>query len=81
MRREFPLSDASTQGTTEGTERAPRGFAALTPERRRELGVMGGKKAQATGRAHRWTVEEARAAGKKGAAAGGRGRPKSGGEL
>jgi uncharacterized protein len=44
----------------------PRGFAALSPERVREIARMGGKQAQATGRAHKWTAETASAAGRKG---------------
>jgi general stress protein YciG len=42
----------------------PRGFAALTPERRRELAHMGGLASK--GKGHRWTIEQARAAGQKG---------------
>lgn len=42
-----------------------RGFASLTPERRAEVGRMGGLAAQETGRAHRWSCEEAQAAGRK----------------
>ncbi|MDI3261864.1 KGG domain-containing protein [Aerosticca soli] len=44
----------------------PRGFAALDPQRRREISSRGGQAAQAGGRAHRFTAEEARAAGRKG---------------
>lgn len=43
-----------------------RGFAAMDPEKRREIARRGGKAAQAKGNAHRWTKEEAIAAGKKG---------------
>jgi len=43
-----------------------KGFAALSPERRKEIARQGGKKAQETGRAHRWTSDEAREAGRKG---------------
>jgi uncharacterized protein len=44
----------------------PNGFATLSPERRAEISRLGGKAAQATGRGHRFTAEEARAAGSKG---------------
>jgi uncharacterized protein len=44
-----------------------RGFARMTPERRRQLASKGGQTSQARGTAHQWTVEEARAAGKKSA--------------
>ena len=43
----------------------PRGLAAMSPERRREIARKGGQAAQARGTGHRWTVEEARKAGKK----------------
>lgn len=44
----------------------PKGLAALTPERRREIAALGGKAAAKTGRAHRFTSDEARTAGRKG---------------
>src|SRR5262249_10194313 len=43
-----------------------RGFASMTPERRREIARMGGKRAHANGSAHQFTPEEARLAGRKG---------------
>lgn len=49
--------------------KARRGFARLTPERRREIAAMGGKAAQARGVGHRWDSAEAAAAGRMGAAA------------
>lgn len=55
-----------TNGST--PTRAPRGFAALSIERRREIARMGGRHAHKVGRAHQFTTEEARAAGRKGAA-------------
>lgn len=45
--------------------RSKRGFAVLSPEKKREIASMGGKAAHEHGRAHRFTSEEARAAGKK----------------
>jgi GNAT superfamily N-acetyltransferase len=44
-----------------------RGFAAISPERQREIASQGGKKAHADGTAHRYTKEEAAIAGKLGA--------------
>ena len=44
----------------------PRGFAALTPKRRSEIASMGGKEAHLSGRAHVFSSEEAREAGRKG---------------
>lgn len=44
----------------------PRGFAAMDPETQRKIASKGGKTAHALGRAHEFTPEEARAAGRKG---------------
>jgi general stress protein YciG len=54
---------------TDETTKKPRGFAAISPERRREISSKGGHASQATGKAHRFTTEEASAAGKKGGVA------------
>lgn len=43
----------------------PRGFAALTPERRKEIAAAGGLAAHRSGNAHEFSSEEAREAGKK----------------
>lgn len=43
-----------------------RGFASMDPEKQKRIASKGGKAAHARGRAHEWTVEEARAAGRKG---------------
>jgi uncharacterized protein len=43
-----------------------RGFARLSPERQREIASKGGKAAHALGRAHEFTSNEARKAGRKG---------------
>ena len=45
--------------------KARRGFAAMSKELHRELASRGGKRAHELGRAHHWTVEEARQAGLK----------------
>lgn len=46
--------------------KSKRGFASMSPERRREIASMGGKKAHELGIAHQFTPEEARHAGRKG---------------
>ena len=56
-------SDPSTASTP--TERRLRGFAAMSPEKKKEIASMGGRAAHACGRAHQFSSEEARAAGKK----------------
>ena len=43
-----------------------RGFAVMDPARARQIASMGGRAAHANGRAHEFTSEEARAAGRKG---------------
>lgn len=43
-----------------------RGFAAMSPEKRKEISSKGGKAAHAKGAAHVFTPEEARIAGSKG---------------
>lgn len=50
------------------TTEPKRGFAALSPERRREIAAAAGRASQASGRGHRFTPEEARSAGAKGGA-------------
>ncbi len=51
---------------TDEPKKIIRGFAALSPERRRELGRLGGLAAQQAENRHRWTPEEQRAAASKG---------------
>jgi len=50
----------------ESKEKARRGFGAMAPEAQKEIARKGGKSAHRAGRAHEFTTEEARAAGKKG---------------
>jgi general stress protein YciG len=46
----------------------PRGFALLSPEKRKAMASRAGKASQAKGKAYRLTSEKAREAGKKGGA-------------
>lgn len=50
----------------------PRGFAAISPERRKEIASAGGKAAHAAGTAHVFSSAEAKAAGRRGGLARGR---------
>ena len=43
-----------------------RGFAAMDPEKQKEIASKGGKAAHASGHAHEFTPEEAQKAGRKG---------------
>lgn len=45
--------------------RSLRGFAAMDPQRQREIASLGGRAAHQSGHAHEFTTEEARAAGRK----------------
>ena len=42
------------------------GFATMTPEKQKEIAGKGGRSAHRMGKAHEWTRDEAREAGKKG---------------
>jgi general stress protein YciG len=46
--------------------KACRGFAAMDPEKQREIASRGGRAAHARGRAHTFTSETAREAGRRG---------------
>ncbi len=75
---------AAKAAEAEAPEDAPkpkrlRGFAAISPERQREIAAKGGRAAHLAGTAHEWTGGKrgtARAAGKKGgkASQGGKGK-------
>ena len=56
--------------------KSKQGFAAISPERRKEIASMGGKAAHRKGTAHVWTTETAKVAGYRGgkSARGGRGK-------
>jgi general stress protein YciG len=50
----------------EEVKKSRRGFAAMSPEKQREIASLGGKAAHAKGVAHEFDVEQARAAGRLG---------------
>ena len=58
-------TESATSSSPATTERRLRGFAAMSPEKKKEIASMGGRAAHACGRAHQFSSEEARAAGKK----------------
>ncbi|MGI4873363.1 MAG: KGG domain-containing protein [Janthinobacterium lividum] len=53
-----------------------RGFASMDKEQQREIASQGGKVSAANGQGHKWTTEEARAAGRKGGLNSRRGKAK-----
>jgi uncharacterized protein len=61
------LQENSGQGKDGATtpRRSPRGFAAMDPQRQREIASLGGRAAHQSGHAHEFTSEEARVAGRK----------------
>ncbi|MEP6503099.1 MAG: KGG domain-containing protein [Betaproteobacteria bacterium] len=58
-------NQAGAQGQQGGTGSGGRGFAGMDRERQREIASQGGRAAHASGNAHQFTSEEARAAGSK----------------
>jgi general stress protein YciG len=55
--------------TTQNSSERPksnRGFASMDPGKQREIASKGGRAAHAQGRAHEFTADEARTAGRKG---------------
>ena len=65
-------------GKTSPSGKSLRGFAAMDPAEQRRIASEGGKASHESGRGHRFTSEEARAAGRKGGQAS-RGRSNQGG--
>jgi general stress protein YciG len=63
------ITKSAAPSTSAPRPRRRRGFAAMDPELQRTIAKKGGKASHALGRAHRWTSEEARLAGLKGALA------------
>ena len=61
-RSEGPTTQSASAASP---RRSVRGFAAMDPQRQREIASLGGRAAHQSGHAHEFTSEEARAAGKK----------------
>lgn len=69
VNNEQPAS--GTEGETSGDERgnrssSNRGFAAMSPEKQKQIASEGGRAAHRQGVAHEWNSDEARRAGRKG---------------
>ncbi len=58
-------SSGGKDSTAAGPRRRLRGFAAMDPQRQREIASLGGRAAHQSGHAHEFTSEEARVAGRK----------------
>lgn len=57
-----PMTEVNDKGTP---PRKKRGFAAISPERQREIASLGGRAAHQSGKAHEFNSDEARAARQK----------------
>lgn len=62
-------SEVSAAETVATPPKKKRGFAAMSPEKRAAISALGGKRAHELGVAHRYTSEEATAAGHAGGVA------------
>lgn len=68
---------AQETGNGPTARRSLRGFAAMDPQRQREIASLGGRAAHQSGHAHEFSSEEARAAGRKRHARSGTSAPES----
>lgn len=62
----FLDSESSRGAEPDQPRKSRRGFAAMDPEKQKLIASRGGKAAHERGRAHEFTSEEAREAGRKG---------------
>src|SRR6476619_8564301 len=60
------MNGTSRNGRSNGRGTANRGFAAMSPERQKQIASEGGRAAHKQGVAHEWNSDEARRAGRKG---------------
>src|SRR5215218_3968164 len=72
--REGNPAHMPSSGEKQPRKKARRGFAAMSPEKQKEIASLGGKAAHAKGTAHEFSPEEAREAGRKGGQAAQRAR-------
>ncbi|MBC6698345.1 con-10 family general stress protein [Hymenobacter puniceus] len=72
-----PATSATVQPAAETKIKRPRGFASMDPDMQRRIASEGGKASHLSGRGHRFTPEEARAAGRKGGQATRRPQPEA----
>ena len=76
------MENRNQEGQQESRQKSRRGFAAMDPERQKQIASEGGRAAHRQGVAHEWNADEAREAGRKGGqnSKGTRGRDNSGRE-
>ena len=67
MDRGYDVRNEQQESSGSGNGRkSNRGFAAMSPERQKQIASEGGRAAHKLGVAHEWSSDEARKAGKKG---------------
>jgi general stress protein YciG len=66
MQEARSVNNSSSGEEQQRTGKSTRGFASMDPERRRQVASSGGRTAHQQGVAHKWSREEASAAGRKG---------------
>jgi len=63
--QDLARSEGPDTGSITSSRRSLRGFAAMDPQRQREIASLGGRAAHQSGHAHEFNSDEARAAGRK----------------
>ena len=67
MSRDYESNEQQEMtSNSSNSRRSARGFAAMSPERQKQIASEGGRAAHKLGVAHEWNSDEARKAGKKG---------------
>lgn len=66
IKTRFNLHNPNYMATNKNDRTSGRGFASMDPNKQREIASKGGKAAHESGRAHEFTPEEAREAGRRG---------------
>ena len=59
------MDSQTTPTPAAAPKKSRRGFAAMDPQRQREIASLGGRAAHRSGHAHQFSTEEARAAGRR----------------
>jgi general stress protein YciG len=65
-KRLIMLESRNQEGQRETGQKSRRGFAAMNPDRQKQIASEGGRAAHRQGVAHEWNADEARQAGRKG---------------
>ena len=66
INRLIMVENNNQRNQQDANQKSRRGFAAMDPEKQRQIASEGGRAAHKQGVAHEWSTEEARQAGRKG---------------